>query len=404
MLFDGDTFQHGGRLFRFDSQPDDDNSAPWEREDGRGIVAAHPCGYSKKAGERVLHYDRSQTLYFDMKGTTAKAKAEGWGLSDAERAKLAAKLGRQPTQGEVTAAAVEQEYEYLRRWCADLWSYIGVVVTHLPEGEDGPDGDSESVWGVDSDSTDYVEETAHDLAGAICAALDEKEAAEREAARVAEESADPSTLFPTVEDTAASGFIFSIHTNGGATVDAITVTTCDGDALLITESGAYCTWAERVDVSADYEAANPEEGDATLVELSLGDLDPAAREQIRYSINLAWRDFLTELAAGKAGAPTREKAAVNEGTHESAGDGIYRVGEGWAVRMDSADAGDDRGPYMTPRDALAATLPEDYSLSGPEYHPLNNPNSLAPTPGAAEKLAALKARLWPEESDGTESE
>jgi hypothetical protein len=54
------------------------------------------------------------------------------------------------------------DYEFLRRWCNGDWCYIGVVVTLLDH--EGEDVDDRSIWGVESDSHDYLTDTAHELA------------------------------------------------------------------------------------------------------------------------------------------------------------------------------------------------------------------------------------------------
>ena len=52
----------------------------------------------------------------------------------------------------------------------------------------------------------------------------------------------------------------------------------------------------------------------------------------------------------------------------------------------------DRGPYLTTRQALAATLPDDYSLSGPEYHSSLDVSRLKPTAGVKAKLRRLEKK------------
>ena len=99
------------------------------------------------------------------------ARRDGWGLCDADKAKLAKKLGRTPTRGDIVAEAVDRDYEHMRRWCADLWQYVGVIVTHEESGE------SASLWGVESEDDDYLERTAHELADDIGSRLDSELAA-----------------------------------------------------------------------------------------------------------------------------------------------------------------------------------------------------------------------------------
>lgn len=205
---------------------------------------------------------------------------------------------------------------------------------------------------------------------------------------------DPAVLFQSEHHLAHSGFLFRIQDNGGATYDRITVVLCDGDALLCS-SGSTRVWIDRVDVQRMQDAAEA----GTAVDLAFGDLSASLRRGILDSVNGSWRDCMKALIAREkhACAPTREKAKENDGTTESAGIGIYSAGAGYCVRLDTRDAADDRGPFMTAREALAATLPEDYSLSGPEYHSPLDVGSMRPTPGVAEDVAALDARVHGEE-------
>lgn len=163
--YDGDTFSHDGREFRINIVDDEDSGAPWDRADGHGVVSDWTTR-DKRPGERVLNTDRSSKRYYDVQASIAIAKRDGW---DA-----------QPyggTKGERAARAVDADFEYLRRWCNDQWRYVGVVVTLLDEdGEDA--GESESLWGIESESDDYIAETAREYAGQICARLD-KEQTER---------------------------------------------------------------------------------------------------------------------------------------------------------------------------------------------------------------------------------
>lgn len=197
-------------------------------------------------------------------------------------------------------------------------------------------------------------------------------------------------LFETQADLCESGFLFRIQDNGGTSYDRITVVFCDGDALLCAQHST-CAWVENEDVQR---LANDADN-STSIDLAWGDLEPDLREQILSRVNDGWRDFLEAIFNREphACAKTREAAEDNEGTYNSAGIGIYSVGEGYCVRVEGDDAANDHGPHMDARDALIATLPTDYSLSGPEYHPPLNVSSLEPTPGVAEALAALEKRI-----------
>ena len=54
--------------------------------------------------------------------------------------------------------------DLMRQWCDGYWSYVGVVVTaQCPCCEDFT-GPSASLWGIESDAGDYLEEVARELA------------------------------------------------------------------------------------------------------------------------------------------------------------------------------------------------------------------------------------------------
>jgi len=74
------------------------------------------------------------------------------------------------TAKQVAARAAEEDFNRLRRFCEGDWAYCGVVVELLGD-DDEPTGDSESVWGIESDAGDYLDETAHECAGEILARI-----------------------------------------------------------------------------------------------------------------------------------------------------------------------------------------------------------------------------------------
>lgn len=173
ILSDGDTFTHEGRTFVVHIEADDDGTAPWEREDGHGPVTQW-TSRSKLPGEWILDSGRGCHLFYDSQEATRIAKRDKWGISDDERAALVEKLGREPTAGEVTAAAVRRDFEYLRGWCNDDWHYVGVCVRHVSQNED--EKYTYALWGIESDCDDYIQETAHELAAQCAKALDSEAA------------------------------------------------------------------------------------------------------------------------------------------------------------------------------------------------------------------------------------
>lgn len=157
-----DTITINGLTFSVNTETDFDAGAPWDREDGHGPVREVRTD-SKRPGERILHSGRHYDHAYDFAEAMRIAKRDGWGLAPEAMADLTANLGREPTAGEVTAAAVEFDYRRLRDWCHDRWGYVGVVVT-LQDTDGDDTRESESLWGIESDAHDYLEEIAQELA------------------------------------------------------------------------------------------------------------------------------------------------------------------------------------------------------------------------------------------------
>ena len=158
-------FEHNGRSYTAEIHADEDHGAPWDEEDGHGPVRLATSRDDKRPGERPLFQrmrDGGGVYLYDWQEAMATAKRDGWGLCPVDVAKLAAELGRQPTRGEITAEAVRRDFEHLRAWCNDDWSYVGVVVRQVDAC--GCCGVSESLWGIESDAGDYLQEVARELA------------------------------------------------------------------------------------------------------------------------------------------------------------------------------------------------------------------------------------------------
>lgn len=154
-----------GWYVRFKSEYDQDSGPPWSECYGHGPVTdwVHRDKYS---GERVLCLDHGSKRYYDFAGAMKIAKRDGWGLNDDELAKLTKRLGHTPTKGQITEAAVEHDFQYLKDWCEDRWHYIGVIVTLF--NEDDEEQDERSLWGVE-DSGDYYQTVASELADELIA-------------------------------------------------------------------------------------------------------------------------------------------------------------------------------------------------------------------------------------------
>lgn len=134
---------------------DDDTDAPWERQDGHGEVTGWTTrGYFE--GERVLSRDGAHARYYDFAGAVETAKRDGWGAEGGQR--------EGETAEEYATRAAESDFEWLRAWCNDEWSYVGVAVT-VSRADVQLTGEYEHArWGIDSTSPDYIAETAEELA------------------------------------------------------------------------------------------------------------------------------------------------------------------------------------------------------------------------------------------------
>lgn len=160
-------FALSGFRFRLDVSPDYGIDPPWEHEDGHGPVRRVREKSDKRPGERVLLADRYGFLLYDWQEAMAAARRDGWGLTSEGRAKLAARLGREPTAGEVCEESVARDFEYLRRWCNDDWWWICLRVTLLDVEGEPVDDYTEYLGGVESDAEDYAKECARDVAAQI---------------------------------------------------------------------------------------------------------------------------------------------------------------------------------------------------------------------------------------------
>ncbi|RQH02741.1 hypothetical protein [Paraburkholderia dinghuensis] len=210
-MYEDETFNvgAGGYTFRVRVEADDSMGAPWEEHDGHGEVSGWTTR-DKRPGEIVLSSDRWSKRYYDVQASMKIARRDGWGLGDDDRAALVKSLaekrvvrkatyhvengirqdkvetvelpGRDPakplTRGEITAEAVRRDFEYLRRWCADQWHWVGLVVELLDGEGESVGGVSDSLWGMESGRDDYLQETAQGMADGLAAGL-QREARER---------------------------------------------------------------------------------------------------------------------------------------------------------------------------------------------------------------------------------
>ena len=172
-----------GVTFQVSTEHDGDAGSPWDRECGHGPVRRLMYAELKKRpGERALSVSaRGYSLLYDFAEAVKIARRDGWGLSLEDKAKLAERLDRSPTPREVCVEAARLDFERMRAWTNDEWSYVIVLVT-------APNGETASLGGVESDDDDddddaYIEQTARELAEELAPAVIEER--EREAAHAA---------------------------------------------------------------------------------------------------------------------------------------------------------------------------------------------------------------------------
>ncbi len=176
-LYDGDTFEHKGYTFKVEFPHDSDMREPWKESSGHGNVTGWERR-DKLPGERVLvTEDRAYGAkrFYDFAGAVKTARKDGWGCKHSTGETVDGKFvftSGHATKGELALCAAECDYDYLRRWCNDDWTYINVHVTLLDDDGDETDTD-EWLGGVeDSDNGDYRGECAREMADEIVSRLE----------------------------------------------------------------------------------------------------------------------------------------------------------------------------------------------------------------------------------------
>lgn len=202
-MYDGEIFEHDGMHFKFETQWDDSGDTPWEREEGHGPVSDW-TSRAKRAGELELCRDGQFRRYYDFAEACKLARRDGWGflpgkletvqmpdgtwhayvrnVGNGKLTQLEAKAAdintairgvyashrATMTARQYAAGAAMHDFEYLRAFCNDQWSYIGVIITLVSDDDEPMANDwRESLWGIESGDDDYIEEEAHNLAGEI---------------------------------------------------------------------------------------------------------------------------------------------------------------------------------------------------------------------------------------------
>jgi hypothetical protein len=155
-MLDSFTFTLEGVDYIAEVHHDSDTGAPWEECDGHGPVSDWTTR-AKRPGEMILNSDRDSHRYYDFAAAVRIARAESWNAPPYDVPG--------ETKGQRAVKAVMADYARLRAWCDDGWHYVGVVVRRADSCSCC--GASESCWGIESDSPEYLREVAEELAGQL---------------------------------------------------------------------------------------------------------------------------------------------------------------------------------------------------------------------------------------------
>lgn len=182
---------------------DPDSGPPWKEHDCHGWVTRW-TSRDKAPGELVLNEDHGSRRFYDFAGAVRLARRDGWGAKpyrmDIEDGVPSGGLVRANGQwfkgrdlvsgvsdwcddkgeairqaydrardavgpGEWAAMAARSDFEYLKAWCDDEWSWVGVAVTVSRAGVDLTGEYDHAIWGVDSPSADHLTELANERIG-----------------------------------------------------------------------------------------------------------------------------------------------------------------------------------------------------------------------------------------------
>lgn len=152
-------FEYLGVTYRCEVKPDDDIGFPWKQCDGHGIVTGWESR-DKKPGELILNSDHGSKRFYDFAQSMKIAKRDGWGCNGMYVLK----------PGQRAYRAVMADYEYLRAFCNDEWSYVYLDVFPLDDEGNELVSRSESLGGIEYGLTsqdEYIRQCAQELAEQI---------------------------------------------------------------------------------------------------------------------------------------------------------------------------------------------------------------------------------------------
>lgn len=130
---------------------DEDSNAPWQENDGHGVVN----GWTQrepKEGEVLLGEFGKGKLYYDTLASLEIAKRDGWGLPPEEAEGL--------TPDEIAAKTVERDLSRLKAWVNREWYFCYITVSL---SFDGIVLGSRYIGGYESDYLDNCTDVVNDL-------------------------------------------------------------------------------------------------------------------------------------------------------------------------------------------------------------------------------------------------
>lgn len=151
---DWEKFEHAGRTYARRIEHDAPHGAPWGEEDVHGPVSAWTTR-AKLPGEMVLASDGNSRRFYNFAEAVRIARRDGW---DTEPFGTG-------TKGTRAHRAALADFKRLQDWCEDRWHYIGVIVAPVCRCCGGvEEGESVSLWGIESDAGGYLNDVAIELA------------------------------------------------------------------------------------------------------------------------------------------------------------------------------------------------------------------------------------------------
>lgn len=169
---DGDkiTCQKDGFTVTATVEHDEFMGPPWKEHDGHGPVSDWRPKNSKRPGEKILTEDRGSCQFYDWQEAIKKAKADGW---DAPPYKTG-------TKGQTAERAVQRDFEVLRAWCNDEWTWCSIVLSVFRNGEEVLEN-AASLYGIEMNypggDNSYLREVANQLLDEAIVAAEVRNAA-----------------------------------------------------------------------------------------------------------------------------------------------------------------------------------------------------------------------------------